>query len=100
MITLKEALVAVKEKNLDKTQLEAYFDELSLLLAQLHEEAGELEKEEALFLADREQVESVISRKVSWKATQAGQRLIVVKRWISATKTVLGSIKNRIYAQL
>lgn len=100
MITLKEALVKVRDQNLSKTELEFYFDEISILLAHLYEEAADLEKEEAMFLADRIEGESVISKKVSWKATPQGQRLIVVKRWISATKTVLGSVRNRIYSKL
>lgn len=100
MITLPEIIKVVQERNLTKTQLEEYYDMCSVLLANLLTEAGELEKEEALFLADREQGESVISRKVSFKVTQAGQRLIVVKRYISAVKTLLSSIKNRIYANL
>lgn len=97
MITLAEAIKAVKEQNLTKSDLEHYHNEMSLLLTQMYEEAADLEKEEAMFLSGREQGESVISRKVSWKATQAGQRLIVLKRYISAVKTLLGSIKNRLY---
>lgn len=100
MVTLIEVITKVREQNLTKEQLEHYFDELSVLLAELNNEAGELEKEEALFLASRENGESVISKKVEFKATPAGQRLIVVKRYISSVKTLLGSIKNRIYSKL
>lgn len=99
MITLPEVIAKVKQGNLTKTELESLFDMTSVLLAELQVEASELEQEEALFLSTRENGESVISRKVEWKATQAGKRLIVVKRYISAVKTLLGSIKNRIYSQ-
>lgn len=98
-ITLPEIIKIVQERNLTKTQLEEYYDMSSILLANLLVEASELEKDEALFLAEREQGESVISKKVQWKSTQGGQRLIVVKRYISAVKTLLSSIKNRIYSQ-
>lgn len=100
MTTLIEVIQKVREQNLTKTELENYFDEISVLLAEMLIEASELEKEEALFLANREQGESVISKKVEFKATTAGQRLIVLKRYISATKTLLASIKNRIYSNL
>lgn len=94
---LQDAIKAVREENLTKTQLEDYHSQMSLLLAEMQIEASEIEKDEALFLADRNVGESVISRKVSWKATPQGQRLIVLKRYISAVKTLLGSIKNRLY---
>ena len=100
MTTLIETIKAVSEKNLSKEQLESYYDSISILLAQLNMEAGDLEKEEALFLANRENTESIASRKVAWKATAPGQRLIVVKRYISAVKSLLSSIKNRIYSNL
>lgn len=98
-ITLQEAIKSVREENLTKTQLEDYYNQISLLLSELLLEAGDLEKDEALFLANREQGESVISKKVEFRATQAGQRLIVVKRYISAVRSLLGSVKNRLYAQ-
>lgn len=100
MTTLIEVIKKVREQNLTKTELENYFDEISVLLAEMLIEASELEKDEALFLASREQGESVISKKVEFKATAGGQRLIVLKRYISATKTLLASIKNRIYSNL
>jgi hypothetical protein len=97
-ITLTEAILAVREQNLTKTQLEDYYGQMSLLLAELQIEASELEKDEALFLADRAVGESVLARKVTFKVTPAGQRLIVIKRYISAVRTLLGSIKNRLYS--
>ena len=96
-ISLSEAIKMVRQENLTKSQLEDYHNQMSLLLAELQIEASELEREEALFLANRSQEESVISVKVRWKVTQGGQRLIVVKRYISAVKTLLGSIKNKLY---
>lgn len=96
-ITLIEAIQAVREQNLTKTQLEDYRDKISLLLAELQIEAADLEKDEALFMAERENGESAISRKITWKSTQAGQRLIVVKRYISAVKTLMTSLRDRLY---
>lgn len=98
-ITLRDAILAVREQNLTKSQLEDYHSQMSLLKSEMLIEASDLEKEEALFLADRAVGESVIARKITFKTTQAGQRLIVLKRYISAVSTLLNSIKNRLYSQ-
>jgi hypothetical protein len=94
---LEEAIKKVREENLTKTQLEDYRNQMSSLLAEMQIEASDLEKDEALFMAGRANEESVIARKVEWKATPAGQRLIVVKRYISATKTLMTSLRDRLY---
>ena len=96
-ITFSEALKGVTEKDLNKTHLEELRDAISTLLVQLQIECADLEKDEAMFLSERPKEESIISRKVSWKATPAGQRLIVVKRYISATKTMMTSLRDRLY---
>ncbi len=97
-ITLTEAILAVREQNLTKSQLEDYHSQMSLLLSEMLVETSELEKEEAMFLAERAVGESVIARKITWKTTVGGQRLIVLKRYLTAVKTLLGSIKNRLYS--
>lgn len=93
---LSELILAVKEKNLSKDQLEDYRDQMSHLFAEMNLEAAELEKEEALFM-DGEQG-TVAAKKVSWRATKSGQRLIVLKRYILATKELLNSLKSRLYS--
>lgn len=98
-MTLTELIVAVKEKNLSKDQLENYRDEMSHVYADMQIEMAELEKEEALFMdEDVLPRESVALCKVKWKATQAGQRLIVLKRYCLATKELLNSLKSRLYS--
>lgn len=95
-MTLSELILSVKEKNLSKEQLESYRDELSSLFAQMQLEMADLEKEEALFM---ERFESTVARaKVVWKATEKGQRLIVLKRYSLATKEMLNSLKSRLYS--
>ncbi len=96
-ITLSEAIKAVREENLTKDQLEEYRNQMSVLLAEMQIEASELEKDEALFMAARDDNESVALRKVTWKATQGGIRLLVLKRYISATKTLMTSLRDRLY---
>lgn len=96
-MTLKELIVAVKEKDLSKEQLEAYSDQMSSLYAEMMLETAELEKEEALFMNDMSPEDSVAQVKVAWKATPSGQRLIVLKRYLLATKELLNSLKSRTY---
>lgn len=94
---LFEIIKSVKEENLSQNQLEAFRDELSHLFAQIQIETADLEKEEALFMADNLESISVAERKVRWKATKSGQRLIELKRYALATKEILQSLKSRLY---
>ena len=48
-MTLKELILAVKEKTLSKEQVEGYRDDLANLSAQMFLEMADLEKAEALF---------------------------------------------------
>jgi len=92
---LRTLITQVKEKNLTKEQLENYADELSSLYAEMTLEVADLEKEEAIFM---ESFEATVARaKVVWKATPKGQRLIVLKRYLLATKEMLNSLKSRTY---
>jgi hypothetical protein len=96
-MTLTEIIVKVEEKNLTKDQLEDYHSMLSTLFAKMQIEAAEIEKAEALFLnTDKEK--SVAQRKIEWKATNEGQRLIVLKRYSVAVKQLLNSLKSRLYS--
>jgi len=96
MITLKDLIVSVKEQNLSKDQLEAYRDQLSGLYAEMQMEMADLEKEEALFTGKLDG--SAISRKIAWKITESGLRLIMLKRYCLATKELLNSLKSRLYS--
>ena len=97
---LEELILKVKEQNLTKTDLEGYCDQLASLLAQMFLEMSQLEKEEALFMNGKEINQSAISRKISWKATKSGLRLIELKRYANATKTMIDSVKRRLYVFL
>src|SRR3990167_912132 len=97
-MTLQELILAVKEKNLTKDQLEDYRDAMSNLFAQMQLEMSDLEKSEALFMDTKTPEQSVAEVKVKCKATQSGQRLIVLKRYCLATKEMLNSLKSRLYS--
>lgn len=99
---LIELIKAVREEKLTREQLEAYQDQMSYLFADLQLEMAELEKEEAQFMGtwaeNNEGVEaSVAYKKVMWKSTKSGQRLIELKRYALATKEMINSLKSRIY---
>lgn len=96
-ISLKDLILAVKEQNLTKEQLELYHDQLSNLFAEIMMEMADLEKEEALFLEVQGEDKSAISKKINWKATPSGQRLIVLKRYALAAKELINSLKSRTY---
>ena len=95
---LRELITEVKEKNLNKDQLEEYRDNLSTLFAEMQLEMSDLEKSEALFMDTKTEEQSVAEMKIKWKATQSGQRLIVLKRYTLATKELLNSLKSRLYS--
>lgn len=98
---LSELILAVKEKNLSKDQLEGYRDQMSSLFADMQIEMAELEKAEALFLEHEQNASnkpSVAQSKINWKATEKGQRLLVLKRYCLATKELLNSLKSRLYS--
>lgn len=94
---LKQLILAINEKTLPREALEAYGDQLSSLFAQMMVEKSELEKQEALFLHDKGNVVSVAQRKIEWKATREGQRLIELKNYLLATKEMINSLKSRVY---
>ncbi len=96
-MSLQSLLRAVREESLTREQLESYRDEMSHLFAEYQIRMASLEKEEALFMNQKGQDESIASVKVRWKASASGQELIVLKRESLALKELLNSLKSRIY---
>lgn len=97
MSQLFDLIKAVQEKNLTKTQLEEYRDDLSNLYALLMFEMAELEKKEALFFVESKLATDIAKKRV-WRATTEGQRLIELSRYAKACEKMLSSLKSRIYA--
>jgi ABC-type siderophore export system fused ATPase/permease subunit len=96
---LQDLIIAVKEQHLDKEQLEDYRNQMSQVFAEMMLEIADLEKKEALFMGkDFGENVSVAQRKILWKITEEGQRLIVLKRYCLATKELLNSLKSRLYS--
>lgn len=100
MSTIQELMQVVKEKDLSKEQLESYYVELGNLKAMLNQKFAQLKKEEAIFLVNRNEGESVASVKIRWSATDSGQKKIQLEWDIKTIATLLDSVKTRIYSLL
>lgn len=94
---LIEVIKEINEDNLSKDRLESYHTRLSTYLSELQLYRATLEKEEAMFMAKKEVSETVASRKVDWKGSENGQKLIGVKSEIEAVKPLISSVKSRLY---
>lgn len=98
-MTLLELLQKVKDQVLSKDQLEQYRDQMASLVADMHIECADLEKEEAqFFMKMTTPGVSDVSIKRAWRVTEHGQRLILLNRYIKATSKVLDSLKSRLYS--
>ena len=96
-MTLQDLILAVREQNLSKDQLEHYHSELCNLKAQLKLEFGELKKKKALYLLGREKDESVASREISWGASKEGQRKFEIESYIGSVTALIEGVKARLY---
>jgi len=96
---LTELITAVKDENLSKEQLEDYFSVACQLRTEISMRLADLLKKEALFMANKSEG-SVASKKVAWKGSEDGQRLIELKSYSAAIKSMLDGLKNRIYSKL
>lgn len=93
---LVELFETVKAENLDKQQLESYHTELSSLCSQMQVEYGTLKNKKAIFMLTNRQKTDVATQRI-WDASPEGQRLTELDNYIKASKTVLSSLKNRLY---
>ena len=96
---LIEVQKEIKEEELGKVRLEELHTMLSAYLSELSLYRATLEKEEAMFMGGKSQKETVANRKVNWKASSSGQKLIGVKGEIEATKPLISSVKSKLYTQ-
>ncbi len=98
-MTLLELITIVKDQDLSKEQLEDYYADLSILLAQLHNELGDREKERALFI-DSCTEKTEAKKVIKWQVSDGGQREIVLKRYLKSAEHLQSGIKQRIYSKL
>lgn len=98
---LLELLQKVKDGDLNREDLEAYRDQLCHLYADMKIESADLEKKEAIYyIQHKTEEKTAVTVKYEWKASPEGQRLILLKAYVSATAKVIDSLKSRIYSQI
>lgn len=98
-MTIQDIIKGIKEQNLTKDELENYSSMLDILSAELELELSDIEKAEAMFLAEcGEKTRSGATTK--WEATELGQKEIELKRNIRAVSKLASSVKTRIYQRL
>ena len=98
-INITDIIKEVKEGNFTKDKLEEYSSMLDVLSAEYELELADVEKAEALFLADcGEKTRAGATTK--WEASELGQKEILLKRQLRAISKLSSSVKTRIYQRL
>lgn len=98
-MNLRETLAAVKDKNLNKQQIEEYYDDLTHVYSAVCLELAELKKLEAFYFLDHKQ-ETDIATKRAWRVTKEGQRMLELEAYKTVIPKEIASLKNRIYSLL
>lgn len=96
MTSLQDIIKGIKEENLTKDRLESYSSMLDILSAEMELSLAEIEKEEAMFLANCGE-KTRASATTKWDASELGQKEIELKRNIRAVSKLASSVKTRIY---
>lgn len=102
-MNLRDTLTAVKDKNLSKEQIEAFYDDLTHLYSAVCLELADLKKEEAIFFLDAKTAnsdEADVSIKRRFRATTGGLRKIELETYKNIIPKELSSLKMRIYSLL
>ena len=94
--TIKDIVIALKDKNLDKFQLEEWSSMLDILQAEKELELSDIEKQEAMFLANCGE-KTRAGAETKWSASELGQKEIELKRNLRALSKLATSVKTRIY---
>lgn len=95
-MTLQELIKSIREDKLTKQQLEDYYTHLSTLYAEMSDRLGDLEKAEAIFMANCEEKTRSGAERV-WNASPEGLEEIGLKRKIKAVEKLGSSVKHRIF---
>lgn len=100
-MNLRETLAAVKDKNLNKQQIEEYYDDLTHVYSAVCLELAELKKREAFFFLDNVNPQvSDVSVKRKWRVTKEGQRMLELEAYKTVIPKEISSLRNRIYSLL
>lgn len=98
MSLLTELLEAVKDENLSLQQIESYRDQMVHLHTAMQIELADIEKAEAIYFSEQINPDvSDVSIKRAWRATEKGQRQILINRYLKAVSKEIDSLKSRVY---
>ena len=98
-MTIQDIIKGIKEKFLTKEQLEEYSSMLDILSAEMEMQLAEIEKSEAMFLANCGE-KTRAGANTKWDSSEEGQKEIELKRNIRAVNKLGSSVKTRIYQRL
>lgn len=89
---------AVKDEKLPLVMIEKYRDEMIHLHSAMQIELANIEKAEALYFYEKTVPDVTdISIKRAWRATENGQRGILLNRYLKAIAKEIDSLKSRVY---
>lgn len=98
-ITIQDIISKVKEGDLTKYELEEYASMLDVLQAEYELQLADIEKAEAMFLANCGE-KTRAGAVTKWEASEQGQKGIELKRQLRAISKLASSVKTRIYQRL
>lgn len=96
---IQDLIKGIKESSLTKDQLENYSSQLDILCAEYELELAEIEKSEAMFLANCQEKTRNGAERI-WNASEMGQKEILLKRQLRSASKLGSSVKTRIYQRL
>ena len=99
MTKISDLITLIKEENLTKDKLEELSSMLDILCAEIELELAEVEKKEAMFLANCGE-KTRAGAITKWESSEDGQNEISLKRNLRAVSKLSSSVKTRIYQRL
>lgn len=93
---LQDLIIAVKEQNLSKDQLEQYYSDMANLYAEYQLRLADIRKQKAIFFIKQPEKTSIATER-KWQATDLGLEEIDFSHSNKALEKLIGSLKSRIY---
>lgn len=96
MTLFTDTLLAVKDINLNKQQLEDYHKTLCELRGEMKMRMADVKKAKGLFMIQNPEL-SVAQRMINWKASELGQEESELVGKLGACSSNIESVKSRLY---
>lgn len=98
-MNLEQTLQAIRDEKLPLQMLEKYRDDLIHFKTDLLRVIATLKKQKALYLIQHPE-KSAVDRKISWDASEVGQRLIELEADLRGLPDEIDGLMSRIYAAI